>query len=196
MAPLVEPMHDAFGHARRRVEGLGIAAGKDKQWLRTALFRSEAFDYLAGHPVDHWRIDKKYHRQNGAIHLAHSDGDLGLRILREAPTPGGVPCAGSNRQRRAYYLNRPCAQLGLWGEPKNVSHNLLVLWDECDEGVSLRMVRPIGTGTSLRGVPIDLSVDLPRLRTDFEKLRFEVLDEALDETVDIDEQEDSSGGSA
>jgi hypothetical protein len=46
-------------------------------------------------------------------------------------------------------------------------------------------------------VPIDLSADLPRRRTDFEQMRFEVLDEALDETtVSYEDEEESGGGSA
>lgn len=194
VSPLVEPLHDAFGHARHRIETLGVATGDDKGWLRTAHFRSEVFDYLHKHPVDDWRIDRKRHGQNGAIHLTHSDNDLVLRILREAPTPGGVPCAGSNERRRAYFRNRPYAQLGLWGDENRISHNLLTLWDERDEDVALRVVRPIGPGTPLRGVPIDLSVDLPRRRTDFEQIRFEVHDEPLEETIFI--IEDEEGGSA
>ena len=196
ISPLVEPLHDAFGHARHRLEVLGITTGDDKRWLRTAHYRSEVFDYLSAHAVDSWSIDWKRHSQNGAIHLVHSGSDLAIRLLREAPTPGGVPCAGSNTRRRAYYRNRPCAQLALWGASKNLSHNLLTLWDECDAEVSLRVVRPIGPGSSHRGVPIDLSADLPRTQTDFEAMRFEVLDEDLDETTVSYDEEDGSGGSA
>lgn len=196
ISSLVEPLHDAFGHARVRIDDLGIAHGDDKRWLRTTHYRSEVFDYLAGHEADGWTLDRKRHSQNGAVHLIHSDGDLALRLLREAPTPGGVPCAGSNTRRRAYYRNRPCAQLGLWGEPTTLAHNLLTLWDEQEEGISLRVVRPIGPGSSHRGVPIDFSADLPRTRTDFESMRFEVLDEGLDETTISYDEEDGSGGSA
>jgi hypothetical protein len=196
ISPLVEPLHDAFGHAQHRVAKLGIATGEDKRWLRTAHYRSEVFDYLDAHAVDGWKIDEKRQSQNGAIHLTHADNDLALRVLREAPTPGGVPCAGSNKRRCAYYRNNPCGQLGLWGETKNISHNLLTLWDEDGEDISLRLVRPVGPGTALRGVPIDLSVDLPRLRTDFENMRFEVFDEDLDETTVNYEEENGSGGSA
>ena len=72
------------------------------------------------------------------------------------------------------------------------------LWDERSDDVSLRLVRPIGPGSALRGVPIDLSADLPRRRTDYEQMRFEVLDEALDETTVSyeDEEESAAGGSA
>ena len=111
ISPLVEPLHDAFGHARHRLEVLGITTGDDKRWLRTAHYRSEVFDYLSAHAVDSWSIDWKRHSQNGAIHLIHSGSDLAIRLLREAPTPGGVPCAGSNTRRRAYYRNRPCADV-------------------------------------------------------------------------------------
>ena len=101
------------------------------------------------------------------------------------------------RWRWAYFRNQPCAQLALWGEAKNISHNLLMLWDERDDETSLRLVRPIGLGSARRGVPIDLSVDLPRTRTDFESTKFEIADEELDETeVNYDEEEDESGGSA
>jgi len=194
LSPLVEPMHDAFGHARHRVQQLGVAASDDKRWLRTAIYRGEVFDYLSTHPVDEWAIDDKRHSQNGAIHLTHADSDLAVRILREAPTPGGVPYAGSNSRRQAYYKNSPCAQLSLWGEPKNIGHNLLALWDERNDGISLRVVRPVGPGSPLGGVPIDLSADLPRHRTDFESMRFEVFDEDLDDAVAKFEEEDGSGG--
>jgi hypothetical protein len=196
ISPLVEPLHDAFGYARHRLEALGIATGEDKRWLRTAHYRSEVFDYLNTHAVDGWTIDDKRHSQNGAIHLTHADNDLTLRVLREAPTPGRVPCAGSSKRRRAYYRNSPCGQLGLWGQPTNMSHNLLTLWEENGNGTSMRLVRPIGVGSVLRGVPIDLSVDLPRLRTDFENMRFEILDEDLDEVTADYEEEDGSGNSA
>jgi hypothetical protein len=192
MSPLVEPLHDAFGHARHRVDYLGIATGDDKRWLRTAHFRSEVFDYLSKHPIGDWSLDRKSHNQNGTVHLTHADQDLKLRVLREAPIPGGVPCAGSSGRRQAYYRNRPYAQLALWGESTNASHNMLTLWDERSEDISLRLVRPIGLGNSVRGVPIDLSADLPRRRTEFEKMRFEVLDEELDETsVNYAEEEGS-----
>jgi hypothetical protein len=184
------------GHARHRLAMLGIANGDDKRWLRTAHYRGEVFDFLSVHKFDGWTIDGRRHSQNGAIHLTHVDGDVAIRLLREAPIGGGVPCAGSNTRRRAYYRNQPCAQLTLWGELKNLSHNLLTLWDEDGDEISLRVVRPIGVGSSHRGVPIDLSVDLPRTRTDFEARRFEVLDEDLDETTINYDEEDGSGGSA
>jgi hypothetical protein len=196
ISPLVEPLHDAFGHARHQIEKLGIATGDDKQWLRTAHYRSEVFDYLRSHPVDDWSLSRKTHHQNGTVHLSHADADLKLRVLREAPIPGGVPRAGQSSRRQAYYQNRPYAQLGLWGDSSAVSHNLLTLWDESSDGISLRLVRPVGLG-SKRGVPIDLSADLPRSRTDFEKMRFEVLDEELDDTtVNFEDEEGNGGGSA
>lgn len=196
VSPLVEPLHDAFGHARVQLEKMNIPKGDDKRWLRTAGFRSGVFDYLAGHGVDRWALDRKLHKLNGAVHLSHLDGDLALRVLREAPLVGGVPCAGSNGRRRAYFRNQPCAQLALWGEANNVSHNLLTLWDERDEEVSLRLVRPTGAGSSVRGVPIDLSVDLPRTRTDFESTKFEIYDEDLDEDTANYEEDGESGGSS
>lgn len=197
VSPLVEPLYDAFGYAQQRLEQLGIPTGDDKRWLRTACFRSEVFDYLNGQEIDGWWLDRKPHSQNGAVHLAHSDNDLALRVLREAPLPGGVPCAGGSRRRRAYYRNQPYGQLPLWGEEaKNVSHNLLTLWEESGDEISLRLVRPLGPGSALRGVPIDLSVDLPRTRTDFESIKFEVFDEDLDEDTANYEEDQESGGSS
>ncbi len=199
LSPLVEPLHDGFGLARLRVDRLRVASGPSKQWLRTALFRSEVFNFLDANPVDGWSLDDQAHSQNGAIHLIHEDKDLALRVLREAPTKGGVPCAGSSKQRRAYFCNRPYAQLGLWGELDGISHRLLALWNEPDaddERVALRVVRPVGPGTALRGVPIDMSVDLPRSRTDFERLRFDILDEQLKDNVNIEDEEEGSGGDA
>lgn len=195
ISPLVEPLHDAFGHARHSLKRLNVKIGEDKRWLRTAWFRSFVFDYLDGENVDGWLLDRKTHKQNGAVHFSHSEGDLALRVLREAPLfLGGVPCAGSSGRRRAYFLNKPCGQLPLWGQAANVSHNLLTLWDEREDEISLRLVRPIGPGSSRRGVPIDLSVDLPRTRTDFESTKFEVFDEDLDEDVVSYEQDGNDGG--
>ncbi|KAA0115284.1 hypothetical protein CIW51_17215 [Mycolicibacterium sp. P9-22] len=196
MAPLVEPVHDAFGRARLYVDKLGVPNTDEKRWLRTSLFRSDVFDYLAAHAVADWSLDHRSHHLNGTVHLAHTHGDLKLRILREAPIRGGVPCAGVSGRRQAYYRNRPYGQLGLWGAPKDADHNLLLLWNELAEDVSLRLVHPIGVGTALRGVPIDLSADLPRHRAEFENRRFDVLDEDLDDTVSYDDEEGGSGGSA
>lgn len=196
VSPLVEPLHDAFGYACHRLEEMGISTSEEKRWLRTAFLRSEVFDYLSGQGIDGWLLDQKRHNQNGAIHIAHVDGDLATRVLREAPMPGGVPCAGSNGLRRNFFRNQPQfpRQHALWGEPKEVGHNLLTLWDERADEVSLRVVRPIGPGSSLRGVPIDLSVDLPRTRTDFESAKFEIYDEDLDEdTASYEEDEESDG---
>ena len=138
VSPLVEPLHDAFGHARHRLDKLAIPTGDNKRWLRTAFVRSEVFDYLNQHRIGGWSLDDKRHNQNGAVHLTHSTSDLAMRLLRQAPLPGGVPCAGSSGGRRAYFRNQPCAQLALWGEAKNISHNLLMLWDERDDETSLR----------------------------------------------------------
>ena len=62
--------------------------------------------------------------------------------------------------------------------------------------MSPRLVRPIGPGSALRGVPIDLSADLPGDELT-SKMRFEVLDEAVDATtVSYEDEEESGGGSA
>lgn len=196
VSPLVEPLNDAFGHALLRLDQMGIPTGDDKQWLRTACVRSEVFDYLAGQSIDGWLLDRRSHKMNGAVHLAHSDGDLALKVLREVPLLGGVPCAGSNARRRAFFRNPPLDQLALWGTPQHVSHNVLTLWEERDKEISLRVVRPIGTGGSLRGAPIDMSVDLPRTRTDFESTKFVIYDEDLDEGIANYEEDEDSGGTS
>lgn len=195
ISPLVEPLHDAFGHARHRLSQLGISSSTGKRWLRTAHYRSEVFDHLCGVDLDEWRLDRRRHGQNGAIHLGHARGDMEVRLLRAAPTCGGIPCAGANGRRRAYYRNDPYRQLGLWGQHGASSHRLLALWDEAKDEILLRVVRPVGPGTAHRGVPIDLSADLPRSRTDFEATRFDVFDEDLDD-AEANYEEDEGSGSA
>ncbi len=108
-------------YSKTKAESNEPLNGDDKRWLRTAHYRSEVFDYLSAHAVDSWSIDWKRHSQNGAIHLIHSGSDLAIRLLREAPTPGGVPCAGSNT-RPLNPITRPLSDwIGNISLPRNRS---------------------------------------------------------------------------
>lgn len=101
------------------------------------------------------------------IYLMNEAEGIRLRYLKErrATYPGGVPPAGRNPRRQAY-----------WTMPKlfdvddstvlPLQTNLLLLWDYLDsahieKGFTLRIVHTIAPGNWGQRTPIDLSIDIP-----------------------------------
>ena len=71
-------------------------------------------------------------------------------------------------------------------------HSLLLLWGEPDSGedFTVRLVRPLEPGKYRKPGRADMDIDLPRSKTDFMALKFEVYDEEYEEpTFGIAEEE-------
>ncbi|OZF47591.1 hypothetical protein [Rhodococcus sp. 14-2470-1a] len=185
---VVEPLHEAMRGAREVMNDHSVLVrDDDQQWLRACLLRGLAYRKLEALDLGAWSLTGG-HKKNGAVHLAHRDGSMTIRLLREA-VGNSIPHAGSNRARRSYYQNTPLPGLDLFG-----SHsNLLVLWSEPNpaEDFCLRMVRPLTTGSWFgKNLRTDIDIELPRSRTAFTELRFTVTDEDLffsaDDERDVD----------
>ena len=176
----MEPIHDALAAARLAVDEThkGLVRGEDQQWLRTALIRGLVYRELERAALQEWVLGGE-HVRNGEVHLSSTDGTMTIRVLREAPDQT-IPAAGHSRRRRAYYLNTLPYEPDLFG---SAHHSLLLLWGEPDpttrtsrSGWCARWNRASGAS---RAEPID--IDLPRSKTDFMALKFEVYDEEYEE---------------
>lgn len=92
--------------------------------------------------------------------------DMELRFLKERDTyPGGVPVAGHNKARRAWYQPSLPAVFPGDGNIVGGAMRYLFLWDyrdkqNLDAGFTLRLVHTTDSGTFGNRVPIDLSVPL------------------------------------
>lgn len=102
-------------------------------------------------------------RRSGQLHLV-SDGMV-VRVLKERRKhyPGGVPPAGHNRSRRAYWQGS--LDVGDMDGALIKVTNFLFLWDylDCagDElAFTTRLVHPTAPGKYGRQVPLDVSLDL------------------------------------
>ena len=139
-----------------------------------------------------WRIAGR--PQQMAQLIIESD-DVTARFLKESPTvfPGGVPAAGRNGARQAFWqpslleVDSPIPQL-----------NLLLLWDyntpgHADDGFTLRLVHPKGQGRYLGKTPIDASIPLSEDLKGLKSLRFTDAQENAQEDffaqIDADEAE-------
>ncbi|GAB4987821.1 hypothetical protein MAHJHV61_33110 [Mycobacterium avium subsp. hominissuis] len=180
VAELVEPIHDALAAARLTVDEKhkGLLRDKDQQWLRTALIRGLVYRELERVELSGWVLGGE-HARNGEVHLCSRDGTMTIRVLREAPDQT-IPAAGHNRRRRAYYANVLPYGLDLWG---SAHHSLLLLWGEPDpaDDFTVRLVRPLEPGKYRKSGRADLDIDLPRSKTDFMALKFEVYDEEYEQ---------------
>lgn len=101
------------------------------------------------------------------IYLVNKAARVRLRYLKErrATYPGGVPTAGRNPVRQAYWTPT------LFDTDNSLAElcptNLLLLWDYLDSsqpetGFTLRVVHTVAPGNWGQRTPIDLSVDLPQ----------------------------------
>lgn len=139
-----------------------------------------------------WRIAGR--PQQMAQLIIESD-DVTARFLKESPAvfPGGVPAAGRNGARQAFWqpslleVDSPIPQL-----------NLLLLWDyntpgSADDGFTLRLVHPKGPGRYLGRTPIDASIPLSEDLNWLSSLRFTDAQENAQEDffaqIDADEAE-------
>lgn len=115
--------------------------------------------------------------------------NLSFRVLKENRElfPGGTPVAGRNQARRAYYQQMSFEDmLSQGGEIEGLPVKLILLWDwqdveNRDQGVNLRVVHPIGTGTSSgKPVPVDLSIPIISDAGFYDSLKFETKEEEQD----------------
>lgn len=196
LAPIVEPLHLAFAGGFEDIGGARLVDDPDYAWLRSHHLRACARKRLESEAPDGWVLAGNV-RRNGQFLLATADAALQVRVLRDG-VDGHVPPAGGNIARRKYYSNLP-GQLSLWKLDEDSAsdpfHKLLVLWSELGEGeFSMRVVRPLEPGTYRRRFPVDLDLPLPRLRSDFEHLRFQVNDDEEDLEGDVADGELDENG--
>lgn len=199
-AALVSPQLD---------EGLALALTQTEQrvgdlireghlHLRPLTVRALLRRHLESTELRGWRLGGDP-RLMGQLLIDDTEGGLSMRVLKERrhTYPGGVPVAGHNRTRRAYWAQPP-----LFGTdaPPDVDYlKLLMLWDlkdpqRVDEGYTLRLVHTLEPGRY--GIPVacDLSIDIQTGGSLFSTLRFRGDDEPHDFfEIQIDEAEDQPG---
>lgn len=179
--PLCEPLHDAFTTAEQRRRGALPELGDDPDysWHTTHTVRALAHRQLRHRRKEllPWTLSGN-HAQNGALWL--TDGAYRVRMLH-SPNEGIVPPPGSNRARRAFYLNAPLAGMNpLFGDP--ISDKLLCLWRiDPETGIPyFRVIRTIGDWKWGSRHHADLDFPLPATANELAGLAFEPTDEGLE----------------
>lgn len=150
---------EALQDAERRMHGL---AHEKYPMLRPLVARACLREVLTagGELPNGWRVAGSPQRM-GQL-LVESDR-VCARFLKESSTvfPGGVPAAGRNGARQAFW-QPSLLEVEDEGAP---ALNLLLLWDYVDpgrveEGFTLRLVHPKGKGAFGSQTPIDASIPL------------------------------------
>ena len=115
--------------------------------------------------------------------------NLTMRVLKENRRlfPGGIPVAGRNDARRAYYQQMSLEDMLFTGDScEDAPLNLILLWEWIDvenrkQGVDLRLVHTIGAGRwSASPVPVDLSIPIVSDVGFYSNLEFETTEETQD----------------
>ncbi|MFE4661045.1 hypothetical protein ACFRFJ_30675 [Streptomyces hydrogenans] len=192
-AQLCEPLHDAFAWAvQRQRSQVPEMDGHAYGWFRTHMTRALVHHRLedAGLDLVDWKLSGN-HRRNGELWLTNDE--YRIRLLHGF-RDDHVPAPGPNRQRRAYYQNRPLAEFGqltLLGPEDN---DLLILWRIDAEGAPLfRVVRTIGAWRFGKEQLVDLDFPLLASASDLRNLRFEPQDEGLELELPNEEMNDADG---
>ncbi|TQK29356.1 hypothetical protein [Arthrobacter sp. SLBN-53] len=194
IGPLVETLHDAFEHARHRIDNNypGLCR-EDQGWLRTHNLRGLTYQRLQDVVLpDHWELSGR-HQRNGMINLAYGSGQMALRFVHAFPSVGEPPIAGHNHARRAWYTQRALDELT---DPDFMpTQRLLLVWDEISPTAdfTLSVIRPLSPGTLRRRVRRDLEIPLPRTLTAFEQTQFDTSDEDEDLYYEIDQDDVDTG---
>ena len=163
--------------------------------LRPLVARASLREFLMADEVlpPGWRVAGRP-QQMGQLII--ESGDVTARFLKESPTvfPGGVPAAGRNGARQAFWqpslleVDSPMHQL-----------NLLLLWDyntpgRAEDGFSLRLVHPKGQGRYQGHTPIDASIPLSDDLNLFKSLRFTDAQRDAQEDFFAEIDADEAGG--
>ncbi|MFE2240053.1 hypothetical protein ACFXCU_11230 [Streptomyces virginiae] len=192
-AQLCEPLHDAFAWAvQRQRTQVPEMSGAAYGWMRTHMARAHAHHRLGSPSVTlgDWRLSGN-HRRNGELWLTNNE--YRTRLLHGF-RDDHVPAPGPNRQRRAFYQNRPLQKFGqptLMGPEDN---DLLILWRVDAEGAPLfRVVRTIGTWRFGKEQLVDLDFPLLASAADLHDLHFEPQDEGLELELPEEETNDADG---
>lgn len=195
---LTEPLHEALATAAHDAVGYlpGYKHAGDMGFLRSGIMRLGVREHLANAGIDGWDLDGNPNKM-GQLKFVNSGGDLVLRFLKDGRPPARtIPNAGHTGARRAFWRNTPMLDLGpeaLFEAPP--LHKLLLLWSPNDDGTfAVRAVRPLEPGKYSGRIAIDFSMDLAPTRTAFEDLRFVGEDHDEELIIDIDADEESSGG--
>lgn len=172
--------------AQAATKALGYSDGIDT-YIRTHLMRAGfANEMRHVNLPDGWSVDvDTAHMCKVELH----GPDCTVRYLKENRRihPGGVPGAGRNSRRRAYWQEAFDDKILGICTPKNY----LLLWseipsDESVYGFGLRLVHPTGVGRFGMRTPIDASVDLMPADGLESMLEFTGDDDEIDFFADID----------
>ncbi|MFD8296618.1 hypothetical protein ACFV13_10395 [Streptomyces bauhiniae] len=192
-AQLCEPLHDAFAWAVQRQRAqVPEMNGHDYGWIRTHMTRAYVHHRLgsAKDTLGDWKLSGN-HRRNGELWLTNDE--YCTRLLHGF-RDDHVPAPGPNRQRRAFYQNRPLAK---FGQPTLVGpedNDLLILWRIDAEGAPLfRVVRTIGTWRFGKEQLVDLDFPLLASASDLRDLHFEPQDDGLELELPNEETNDADG---
>jgi hypothetical protein len=181
--------------SRDRFYGIPNLCRPEQGWARTAFLRCFLWQHFSDNPLPKpWKLSGQ-HSQNGAINFAYDSGQIAMRVVHATPI-GGLPHAGPNHGRRAWYTNQALAELS---DPNHMpTHRLLLTWFEPDPELAfdLTVARTLSPG-SIRTPPrYDVLLPLPRERTAFEDQGFDTADdlETLDDFIIDDELGDADDG--
>ena len=153
--PLHEGMAAGLADARSRLGTMGRI--DEAPHLIALATRHAARNYfMDGGLPPRWRVEGKPYLMGQVI--VEGPG-VSLRVLKERRRsyPGGVPVAGSGRARQLAWSN---VEWDLMGDPKPETLDLLCVWDYRDDGISIRVVRPLHPGVYGSPVKLDVSYEV------------------------------------
>ena len=185
---LFQDVSDALANTEQRVGDL-VRGGAVH--LRALTMREELRAMLADQDLLGWAIGGKTGKM-GKLYLKHPATGLLLLVLKERRKtyPGGIPVAGANKARRAYWSQPNAAQwiqgaLTGHGMPPAEPLGLLLVWDlvnarNLEHGFTLRVVRTAEPGDFGSRVRLDLSVELDATASAWDHLQF-LCDDAIED---------------
>ncbi|MDR0625928.1 MAG: hypothetical protein LBG11_01495 [Bifidobacteriaceae bacterium] len=177
---LFQDVSDALTNAEQRVGDL-VRSGAVH--LRALTMREELRAMLADQDLQGWAVGGNPGKM-GELYLKHPETGILLRVLKERRKtyPGGIPVAGANRARRAYWSRANAPQwiqgaLTGHGMPPAEPLGLLLVWDlvsarDLEQGFTLRVVRTAEPGDFGSRVRLDLSVELDATASAWTHLQF------------------------
>lgn len=158
----------ALSDAASRCQGIDRASAARSLMVRACMRTALSAVALP----DGWRVEGSPSQMEQLFVVGEG---LRLRYLREKASvfPGGVPAAGLNHARRAYWRGEQGALLTRQ-DGGGADENLLLLWGSDDthteSGFTLRVVRTVGEGRYRGRTPIDLSLPVyPEAGMEFER---------------------------